>query len=94
MKGIKKKGVSIKENRGRKVAYNFADVKIGESLFFKDISVKNINGAYQNFKRKNPEYKFAMRSEYDKNGVYLGCYAHRIPVTNTQPSQKKKGKDK
>ena len=58
--------------RGRASFYQFENLKIGESMLYPDRTVSQVNSAYQQFKKKNQDYKLIIRKEGE------GCRIWRV----------------
>jgi hypothetical protein len=76
MNKINKETTIPPDNRGRPTIYKFDSIEIGEYFFVKR-TVRQANSAYQQYRKKNPDYRANLRAF--KNG----CRIYRVEPIKT-----------
>jgi len=74
MSKSKKKIPIPPSKRGRATIYQFDKLDIGESMFIPDKTIYQVNAAYQQFRKKNPDYRLVSRKEEN------GCRIWRVQL--------------
>lgn len=72
MKKSKKSIVIPPIKRGRPSLYDFDALKVGDTKLYDGKKVSQVNSAYQQYKKSNPDFKIVMRTEKD------GCRVWRV----------------